>query len=395
MLILATGLICKKASEAKLALVVSSYPRSTDILRIALPVNDTLRDRDSPGGTSVQRRCCSWTFYWFESIFADVVWLSRCWKLCVFWVLLQTNYWPPRFHVQESWQDSRKMHGTTSKENNITQTIDKVWCLLVPLYWVCCPDSSWLKKNRPLERLADSFSCLFRLRKLMPRCRSLASSFLPWQRGWDIEAAIDTTSKPLQHQTLVHVFVTICWIAFSFSRAELQHWVEGNWPISHNPWSFWVSFVGVIVGRCFGKPCQQLRLWKSFASEQRRPCRAFAVHFLSFFLIGLRVASDFLSMFIHSLYIFFYLLHVTLGTGQLLEHWSAFTRGSDKQGKATTHHQAVAWECRAAQPKAAFFEQCTLQCEKWRASEMHRRCCDCNAVRQSWAKLGLYGRTHA
>ena len=78
MLILATGLICKKASEAKLALVVSSYPRSTDILRIALPVNDTLRDRDSPGGTSVQRRCCSWTFYWFESIFADVVWLSRC-----------------------------------------------------------------------------------------------------------------------------------------------------------------------------------------------------------------------------------------------------------------------------------------------------------------------------
>lgn len=282
-LILATGLICKKASEAKLALVVSSYPRSTNILRIALPVNDTLRDRDSPGGTSVQRRCCSWTFYWFESIFADVVWLSRCWKLCVFWVLLQTNYWPPRFHVQESWQDSRKMHGTTSKENNITQTIDKVWCLLVPLYWVCCPDSSWLKKNRPLERLADSFSCLFRLRKLMPRCRSLASSFLPWQRGWDIEAAIDTTSKPLQHQTLVHVFVTICWIAFSFSRAELQHWVEGNWPISHNPWSFWVSFVGVIVGRCFGKPCQQLRLWKSFASEQRRPCRAFAMHFLSFF----------------------------------------------------------------------------------------------------------------
>ena len=177
--------------EAKLALVVSSYPRYTDILIYLLPVialpDDTLRDRDSPGGTSIQRRCCSWTFYWFESIFADVVWLSRCWKSCVFWVFRQTNWWPPRFDLHESWQDSSKTHGTTFKENSIAQTIDNVRCLLVPSiiysYLVLLPNS-WLKQNRMNRALGRFF--------FLSGCGGSCLDAGPWLRHFCPGSVVET-----------------------------------------------------------------------------------------------------------------------------------------------------------------------------------------------------------
>ena len=138
---------------------------------------------------------------------------------CVFWVLLQTNYWPPRFSCariltgfsEDAWYNfEREQH-----HSNDWQGLMFVSPIVLGFVAQIVP--GWKRTDR-LNAWQILFPVFSGCGSSCLDCRSLASSFLPWQRGWDIEAAIDTTSKPLQHQTLVHVFVTICWIAFSFSE---------------------------------------------------------------------------------------------------------------------------------------------------------------------------------